>query len=975
VRLDELEITGFGRLGDLRIAFHPRTTVVLGNNESGKSTLQRAVRAALFGLDSGGQGRAVERSDWQRWRPWVHQRYGLSLTYELRDGRRIRVARRLDSRDHVVQVMELGGSDVTNDVREGRVVAPGLFHLGFDEQVFCATAWLGEDGLRLGSHEAPVQRATELQEAIERVADTGGGVTAAQAVGLLRDAMDRVGSERRLSSPLGVATARLRELESALDDARRRVAAIAGEEERLRELELTAGDAEERRVAAERAWLVGRLAELAHRRRELGAAAAEIDRHANVVASTEGFAAFRTDDEDSVIALGAELNQAILVAAEAAKRWESSEPSRETVRRRRADIAAGLRALTAAAPGTPVDEIRVRELHSELAAAAASWARLDTSAVVSARRAALRREIAATGFGGLPAESVDSVAALLSGRTPRPLPWWTAPAVLAGLFATAAGAFLLASNRAAQGTVVLLAAAAAAAMSVSAVLRSRRARRAAWRRQLAGLQGLGIDSQEIARLAEKLPSLRALRAALLREEALTEARRLDAQALFDLAIAIRAKCATLAEPCGLAVAAIGDPASAEVHLDCARNLLSKLDGVIASQRRKAELVAEDRELQLSEMVHTQVEDELERARTVVAQGTSRLRATLAAAGIAPPAHPGDGVAAFRHACGERRRHDEAARALEEVRRRVAALGGDASALRNAGDHLAAQLVVRGGDPELAETSVPLDPETLRRLESEADCAMREASASLSEAKALRARLSTLHDTVPDLADLEDERSSCAAARDRGLRQLAALQQAILLIEQAARGTHRDLAPRLAEAVQSKLSLLTDSRYERVNIDTASFRISLLGRDRPDFLPLEHASQGTRDQVSLLLRLALCEVLSASGEAAPLLLDEPLLTSDAGRRRTALEFLHRLSATHQLVLTTSSELIAEQVLEIAGEACAVVRLDGEPTLEATGRLLPQRSPAMRTRPSSSETSSVKSGIRATGTSPSRSTFAS
>ena len=111
------------------------------------------------------------------------------------------MARRLDTREQSVQVLELGGSELTDELRSGRAVTPGRFHLGIDEAVFCATAWLGDDGLRIDAPESARQRAGQLQEAIERLADTRRGVTAAQALVRIREAMDRVGSERRVTSP------------------------------------------------------------------------------------------------------------------------------------------------------------------------------------------------------------------------------------------------------------------------------------------------------------------------------------------------------------------------------------------------------------------------------------------------------------------------------------------------------------------------------------------------------------------------------------------------------------------------------------------------------------------------------------------------------------------------------------------------------------------------------------------------------
>ena len=159
------------------------------------------------------------------------------LTYELAGGRRLRVARRLEQREHTCQVHEIGGGDVTAEVRVGRSVAPGQVHLGVDEAVFCASACVGEDGLRLGAGDTPTARAGEVQEAIERLADSGDETTAAQALAAIADAAARVGSERRSASPLGRAVNRLRQLDVQVEDARRRLRSLAAEEERLRSLE------------------------------------------------------------------------------------------------------------------------------------------------------------------------------------------------------------------------------------------------------------------------------------------------------------------------------------------------------------------------------------------------------------------------------------------------------------------------------------------------------------------------------------------------------------------------------------------------------------------------------------------------------------------------------------------------------------------------------------------------------------------
>jgi uncharacterized protein YhaN len=298
----------------------------------------------------------------------------------------------------------------------------------------------------------------------------------------------------------------------------------------------------------------------------------------------------------------------------------------------------------------------------------------------------------------------------------------------------------------------------------------------------------------------------------------------------------------------------------------------------------------------------------------------------------------DDVVAFRAACAGRRRHDVALRRLKELQRR-GTLSGDVASLTRLGAELERRLASRGGDPADVAVTQPLAQPDLQDLENEAEHARQAAVAASTAATALRARLGEMRSNTPSLADLEDERASCIAARDRGLDQLAALRRAAELIEQATKSIHRDLAPRLAKSMADRLALLTEGRYSAVNVDPAHFDVSLLGRDRPELVPLELVSHGTRDQVSLLLRLALAEVLSG-GEPVPLLLDEPLLSADPQRRETALQFLWNLSASNQVVLSTSDPTLVTSLAQVCdGEQPAVVTMPAPAqTFETAGRLV-------------------------------------
>ena len=934
MRIERIEIAGFGGLRDASVDFHPRLTVVLGDNESGKSTLHRAVRAALFGIDAGGQGRAVERSAWMRWMPWTPGPYGVALTYTLEDGRRIRVARRLDIREQPVQVLELGGSDLTDELRSGRVVTPGRFHLGVDEAVFCATAWLGDDGLALGSAEGPAERAANLQEAIERLADTRSSVTAGEAVTRLRQALQRIGTERRSTSPLGAASLRLRELTVRLEAAQRRTAAVAAEQQRLRELETAADAAEGRRLLAERSWLRGRIAHITARLGHVRAAAAETAALAATLAETAAYASFPTAAEGAATSLGGELNQAGLAAGEAEARWQAAQEQLQPLRRRRAEIGAGLRAMPVTPDaGSGVAETAVR-LEGELAALEAACTAAHGDAAVDARVSALRREIAATGLGTLPPGAAAPLADLLHRESHgAAMAWWYAAAVALG-GAAAAGALLAARVHrpvlAAAAVPVLLV---AAALAVLARSRGRRAAAAARQLEEVALR-LGIDA-DAEWLRIRLPALEALQQALRQEQARVESRRGEWEALHATAAALAERCASLAGRASAAPAARAPAVTTEVLLQQARESLARLRRTVAVQQRRTELEHEDVELQRREQAIAHLEEEAAHRRASLAVLQERLEQLMASVGMQPRLSAAESVAAVREACEARRRHDAAAVALEEVRRCTAALGSEVELRRSLGQWT--RELAKRGDSADVSVDEPLGSAALQQLEEAAEHARQSAQVAREQAREVRVHLAAVLDGIPDLADLEDDRHACAAEVAVAQRRRDAVLRAIELIEQASRRTHRDLAPQLAESLASRLALLTGDRYQAVNVDTEHFAVSLLGHDRPDMVALDVASHGTRDQVALLLRIALCETLGSTSEPAPLLLDEPLVTADPHRRDLMLRFLHELSATHQIVVTAVDDAIAASLRAIAGDDVAVVTLaEREPIVEATGR---------------------------------------
>ena len=162
-------------------------------------------------------------------------------------------------------------------------------------------------------------------------------------------------------------------------------------------------------------------------------------------------------------------------------------------------------------------------------------------------------------------------------------------------------------------------------------------------------------------------------------------------------------------------------------------------------------------------------------------------------------------------------------------------------------------------------------EPLDALRAQAETLSRQAAA-LGDPDALSAKLQALEDTRTALQKRE-----------------RALTLAMDALATAAQTLTEAYGPRLTAPAGRYLSALTGGQFDGLVLQDGQV---LTARERSSGLqrPLEQLSRGTADQVWLSLRLALTGLLLPP--AAPLILDDALLTFDSGRTAAALQQLRR-----------------------------------------------------------------------------------
>ncbi|MEO6796499.1 MAG: AAA family ATPase [Candidatus Dormibacter sp.] len=307
MRLTRIEIEGFGTLRAVDLRFGPAMNLVVGPNEAGKSTLQEAILAGLYGLQSADRNRPslVERTE--RWRPWQGGHFGLAIEFQLEDGTPLRVERDLDS--ETVHVTDLRtGADLSDRFERDPLggVQVGRELLGVSREIYTNTACISR------SEVMRLEDAGSIKEAIAALADSAHpDRTAKRVLDRLREERTvRIGRPRGRSGPLHDLEARLVELERQLAAARQARAAV-DELARKRESVAALTDSELAIVQTLDAAILGsRLAEAGHRLARLDAIESAITDESSRQQGRREFAAFPLEREGEVQELRSHLRAA-----------------------------------------------------------------------------------------------------------------------------------------------------------------------------------------------------------------------------------------------------------------------------------------------------------------------------------------------------------------------------------------------------------------------------------------------------------------------------------------------------------------------------------------------------------------------------------------------------------------------------------------------------------------------------------------
>ena len=882
MRIERVTAHAFGPLHGESLDLAPGMTLVYGRNEAGKSSWHAALYAGLCGVRRAkGQPLADDREFREQHKPWDGERWETEVVLRLEDGRRIELRQDLAGRV-ACRATDIGlGIDVSAEIMfEGS--PDGSRWLGLDRRVFLATACVDQAELL-----AVAQEPDRLQEHMQRAAATRGtDATAAEAIGRLEQVRrDQVGADTANSTkPLRRARRELEAADRALADARDRHDAFLT-------LSASAESGRERAAAADEVAR-GLAAAVASSRSV--AARARAQRAADLLARHPG-------GPPAGLVSGDEVSQRVAAALDA---WE----------RRPSPVALS---------GPTADELE-RDLASLPTEPTGDLA--PTDVVVRAKAEFDRRHEALRLLDARPTPSVRPVESMTAATAPATTGGAAAPAalwvvaggaliggslILAGLLGGALGG---SPGAPAVGTIGPAGwATVGIALVVVGLLVGIRAGRS-------GGQRTSRSSAETSALAEGLRSADEDTDRLSAWIALEADRRAAAEAADSMLLDLLA--ARDVDP------VLGPETGYDQYLtDCrTRSDLFRQASRAAGLRTAIETRhgLEHSAAESSRRIATAEADLRQAAHMAGVDGEPAAREEVAGAGRTSDVTDDSRVAANLRAWLGRRvsavASTEAAlgewRELETLLggRTVQALQGEAERLTSRASELATELGSAAAELNAAGATHPAPPAadaTLPKLDDrDAEHRLveleRRASTARSDAERLAGQLMEMTLGLPSVVEAEERRAAAGLELQRVEYLDRVLETTLTILRRAEERIHRDLAPILNASIAGRLPRISAGRYLEAAVNPADLAVRVKAADGGQWRDARRLSHGTREQIHLLLRVAMTEQLVTPGEIAPLLLDEVTVQSDRRRATELLDLLHDLSRERQVILFTHDE---------------------------------------------------------------------
>ena len=207
MKINNLKVNSFGKLKDKELKLSDGINIIYGENEVGKSSMQKFISCMLYGISKNKNGKDI--SDFDKFKPWDTDEFSGKINYTLDNGQEFEVYREFKKKNPVIY--NSAKEDISKTFKIDKTKGIDFFteQTGIDEETFYSTAITEQEGIKLSrsSQNSIVQKISNL------VSSGDDSVSFKKSLDKInRKQNEEVGTSRTSQRPLNIVEDRIHRL-------------------------------------------------------------------------------------------------------------------------------------------------------------------------------------------------------------------------------------------------------------------------------------------------------------------------------------------------------------------------------------------------------------------------------------------------------------------------------------------------------------------------------------------------------------------------------------------------------------------------------------------------------------------------------------------------------------------------------------------------------------------------------------------
>lgn len=207
MKINSIKVNGFGKLKDKQIELTDGINIVYGNNESGKTTIQKFIFGMLYGMSKNKNGREI--SDFDKYKPWDGSEFSGKIKYTLDNNKSFEIFREFKKKKP--QIYNEFGEEISSKFKVDKTKGIEFLNeqVNVDENSFINTSMIEQQCIKLEKNDA-----NNMVQKISNLVSTGDdSISFKKSMDKINKLQnDNIGNDRTKNRPINIVDEKIKKL-------------------------------------------------------------------------------------------------------------------------------------------------------------------------------------------------------------------------------------------------------------------------------------------------------------------------------------------------------------------------------------------------------------------------------------------------------------------------------------------------------------------------------------------------------------------------------------------------------------------------------------------------------------------------------------------------------------------------------------------------------------------------------------------